>query len=68
MNLTILHILDIFAELIHLVFQLGLLTRKYVVPAVVYAYVVIEHYVIPAFFIPYYYVKVRQQRLACATS
>ena len=68
MNLTILHILDIFAELIHLVFQLGLLTRKYVVPAIVYAYVVIEYYVVPAFFIPYYYVKVRQQRLACATS
>ena len=68
MNLTILHILDIFAELIHLVFQVGLLTRKYVVPAVVYAYVVIEHYIAPAFLIPYYYVKVRQQRLACATS
>ena len=52
MNLTILHILDIFAELIHLVFQLGLLTRKYVVPAIVYSYVVIEYYVVPAFSIP----------------
>ena len=68
MNYSILYILDFFAELIHLVFQIGVLTRKYVVPAVVYLYVVIEHYVVPAFSIPYYYVKVRQQRLACATS
>ena len=65
--MTLLYILDIFAELFHLVFQVGLLTRKYVVPAVVYLYVAAEHYVFPAFMIPYYYVKVRQQRLACAS-
>ena len=65
--MTLLYILDIFAELFHLVFQVGLLTRKYVVPAVVYLYVATEYYVFPAFMIPYYYVKVRQQRLACAS-
>ena len=63
----LLHILDIFAELLHLVFQVGLLTRKYIVPAVVYLYVAAEHYVFPAFMIPYYYVQVRQQRLASAS-
>ena len=61
--MTLLYILDIFAELIHLVFDLGVFTRKHIVPAVVYLYVAAEHYVFPAFMIPYYYVKVRQQRL-----
>ena len=42
MNYSLLIILDYFAELIHLVFQLGVYTRKYVVPAVVYLYVAIE--------------------------
>ena len=63
----LLHILDIFAELFHLVFSVGLLTRKYIVPAVVYLYVAAEYYVFPAFMIPYYYFKVREQRLACAS-
>lgn len=67
MNLSILYILDIVSELIQLVFQLGLLCRKYLVPAVVYLYVAAEHYVFPAFMIPYYYIKVRQQRLAGAS-
>ena len=64
MALKTLAFLDILAELFHLVFQLGLLTRQYFVPVVVYLYVAAEHYVFPAFMIPYYYVKVRQQRLA----
>ena len=42
MNLTILYILDYFAELIFLTYQLGTLTRKYLVPAVAYLYVAIE--------------------------
>ena len=65
--MTLLYILDYFAELIHLVFDLGVFTRKHIVPAVVYLYVAAEHYVFPAFMIPYYYVKVRNQRLACAS-
>ena len=64
----LLFILDIFAELIHLVFQLGLLTRKYVVPALVLAYVAAEHYVVPALSIPQNYLMVRQQRLSVATT
>ena len=63
----LLHILDIFAELIHLVFQLGLLTRKYVVPALVLAYVAAEHYVVPALSIPQNYLHVRRARLALVT-
>ena len=66
MNYTILYILDFVAELIHLVFDIGVFTRKRIVPALVYLYVVIEHYVVPAFMIPYYYIKVRQQRLSMA--
>ena len=62
--MSFLYFLDILAELFHLVFQVGLLFRRYIVPAVVYLYVAAEHYVFPAFMIPYYYVKVRQQRLA----
>ena len=42
MNYTILYILDYLAEVIYLVFQLGILTRKYLVPAVVFAYVAAE--------------------------
>ncbi len=34
--------LDILAELIFLTYQLGLLTRQYLVPAVVYVYVAAE--------------------------
>jgi len=62
--MTLLYILDILSELIQLVFDFGVFTRKHIVPAVVYLYVAAEHYVFPAFMIPYYYVKVRQQRLA----
>ena len=40
--MSLLYILDILAELIHLVFQLGVLTRKYGVPAAVFAYVAVE--------------------------
>ena len=65
-TMTLLYILDIFAELIHLVFDLGVFARKHIIPAVVYLYVAAEHYIFPAFMIPYYYVKVRQQRLASA--
>ena len=64
MNLFILQALNILAELLHLTYQVGVLTRQYVVPAVVYLYVVIEHYITPAFSIPYYYIKVREQRLS----
>lgn len=67
MNLSLLYILDIFSELIFLTFQLGVFTRKHIFPAVVRLYVAAEHYVFPAFMIPYYYIKVRQQRLAGAS-
>ena len=59
-----LYFLDILSELIQLVFEFGLFTRKHIVPAVVYLYVAAEHFVFPAFMIPYYFVKVRQERLA----
>ena len=59
-----LYFLDILSELIQLVFEFGLFTREYIVPAVVYLYVAAEHFVFPAFMIPYYFVKVRQERLA----
>ena len=38
-----LYFLDILSELIQLVFELGLLTRKYLVPFLVLVYVGIEH-------------------------
>ena len=65
----LLMILDFLAEVFHLIFQLGLLTRKYCVPAAVYLYVAAEHYIIPAFSIPQNYLHVRRQRLLaeCAT-
>ena len=59
----LLHILDIFAELIHLVFQLGVLSRQYLVPAVVYLYVAAEHYIAPSINIPAHYIQVRKQRI-----
>jgi len=65
---TILAALAFLADIIELTYDLGHFTRTHVLPAVVYAYVVMERYVAPAFSIPYYYVKVREQRLACATS
>ena len=63
-KMKLLQALDLFAELIHLVYQLGLLARQYLVPVCVYVYCIITHYVIPALSIPYYYYQVRQQRLA----
>ena len=65
---TILAALAFLADLLELTYDLGRFTRTHVLPALVYGYVVLEHYVAPAFSIPYYYVKVRQHRLACATS
>ena len=59
--------LDILSELIYLVFEVGVFFRKHIIPAVVYAYVVIEHYVFPAVRIPYYYLQVRKERLSMAT-
>ena len=41
--MTFLYLLNILAELIQLVFELGTLTRKYLVPAVVYCYVATEY-------------------------
>ena len=38
-----------------------------VVMAVVWCYCVVEYYVVPALTIPYYYIRVRQQRLALVT-
>lgn len=35
-------VLDTIAELIHLTYQLGILTRQYALPAVVYLYVACE--------------------------
>ena len=65
--MAFLYTLDILAEAFHLVFQLGLLTRKYVVPAAVYLYVAAERYVYPAFLIPGNYMMVRRMRLAGVT-
>ena len=42
MNLTVLYVLDILAELLHLTFQLGLLTRQHILPLVVRLYVAAE--------------------------
>ena len=64
--MALLHILNIFAELIHLVFQLGILTRQYIVPALVFAYVAAEQYIYPAFLIPGNYLMVRRMRLAAS--
>ena len=62
----ILFILDFLAEVFHLVFQIGILTRKYIVPAAVYLYVAAERYVYPAFLIPGNYLMVRRMRLAAS--
>ena len=64
--MRILLFLDILSEIFQLVFQLGLLTRKYVVPALVFAYVAAERYVYPAFLIPGNYLMVRRMRLAAS--
>ena len=62
--MRILLFLDILSEIFQLVFELGLFTRKHVVPALVFAYVAIQHYVVPAFLIPQNYLMVRRMRLA----
>ena len=62
--MTILFILDFLAEVFHLVFQIGILTRKYLVPAGVYLYVGIEQFIYPLFLIPGNYMMVRRMRLA----
>ena len=59
--------LDILAEIIQLVFEIGVYTRKYIVPAIVYSYVVADYYLKPALNIPYYYGKVKELRLAHQT-
>ena len=59
--------LDILSELIQLVFEIGVFTRKRIVPAVVYAVVWFEYYILPAVKIPYYYLQVRKERLSLAT-
>ena len=61
--MKLLQTLNLFAELIHLFYQLGLLTRQYLVPSVVYVYCILDYYVKPAILIPYYYQQVRQERL-----
>lgn len=64
--MTILFFLDFLAEVFHLVFQIGLLTRKYIVPALVFAYVAAEQYIYPALLIPGNYLMVRRMRLAAS--
>ena len=61
--MKLLQTLNLFAELIHLFYQLGLLTRQYLVPSIVYVYCILDYYIKPALSIPYYYLQVRQQRL-----
>ena len=59
-------LLDYLAEIIQIIFELGFNTRKYVVPSLVFLYVVFTYYVMPLFTIPAYYVQVRRERLALA--
>ena len=61
--MSLLMILDFFAEVIHLVFQIGCISRKFVLPALVWSYCIVVHYVVPALTIPYYYLMVRRMRL-----
>ena len=67
MNLWILWVLDIISEMITLTYQIGRVTREYGIPALVYIYCFITHYITPAFRIPYYYLKVRNQRMSTNT-
>ena len=67
MNNTIIFILallGLFSDLIELTYELGSITRRYVLPAMVYCYVVLERYVAPALTIPQNYLMVRRMRLA----
>ena len=62
--ILILALLGTLSDLFELTYELGSVTRKYIVPAVVYCYVVLERYVVPAFRIPQNYLYVRRMRLA----
>ena len=60
----ILALLGLVSDLIEVTYELGCATRKYVLPAMVYCYVVLERYVVPALSIPQNYLLVRRMRLA----
>ena len=62
--ILILALLGTLSDLLELTYELGTVTRKYAVPAMVYCYVVTERYVVPAFRIPQNYLYVRRMRLA----
>ena len=62
--MKILLFLDILSELIQLVFEIGVFTRKHIVPAIVYMVVWFQHYIYPALLIPMYYIQVRKERLS----
>ena len=61
---TILAALAFLADLIELTYDIGRFSRTHLLPALVYAYVVMERYVAPAFSIPANYLMVRRMRLA----
>ena len=61
---TILAALAFMADLVELTYDLGSVTRTHILPALVYTYVLVEHYVVPALSVPYYYTKVREHRLS----
>ena len=60
----ILALLGLVSDLMEVTYELGCATRKYVLPAMVYCYVVLERYVVPALSIPQNYLLVRRMRLA----
>ena len=60
----ILAVLGLVSDLMEVTYELGCATRKYVLPAMVYCYVVLERYVVPALSIPQNYLMVRRMRLA----
>ena len=53
--MKLLQTLNLFAELIHLFYQLGLLTRQYLLPSIVYVYCWADYYIKPALSIPVSY-------------
>ena len=62
--ILILALLGTLSDLFELTYELGTVTRKYVLPAMVLCYVVLERYVAPALTIPQNYLLVRRMRLA----
>ena len=60
----ILALLGLVSDLMEVTYELGCATRKYVLPAVVWIYCAVEHYVVPALSIPQNYLMVRRMRLA----